>query len=172
VALLSGAPRVADRLVVELRLDQRERDRVAIDADQCADDAPQLGPGLLVVAGRLPVVGLPEEGGGDDCGDGEQQLALVLEVLVERGARDARAGGDRLDPQLGVAVTVEQELLRRLDQTTLTGCPPRQALCVALRVALRKDRDGARLTRISGAIDILCPTGCRNTVSGRRRPRV
>jgi hypothetical protein len=68
-----------------------------------------------------PDVGLLVEQLVDVLGEAHEQLALVAEVEVERGARDARPVGDALDVEIGVRGALGEQCLGRRQDGRLDG---------------------------------------------------
>src|SRR3954447_7729525 len=108
-----AAPELRDLLVVGRDLDDRpQQDAVrGIERRDVGQRLAHLGLGLAG-AGE-PDVGLLVEQLVDLLGEAHEQLALVAEVEVERGARDARARGDPFDVQVGVRRALGQQCLGR-----------------------------------------------------------
>ena len=120
------APELRDLLVVGRDLDDRaQQDAVlGVERGDVGERLAHLGLGLAV-AGE-PDVGLLVEQLVDLLGEAHEQLALVAEVEVERGARDARARRDALDVEVGVRGALGEQRLGRgedrgLDRRALGG---------------------------------------------------
>ena len=115
------APELGDDLVVGRRLDDRaQQDAVlAIEADDALQSALQRRAPVALAA--PPHLGLGVEALGHVLGQAHEQLALVAEVEVEGGARDAGAAGDVLDRQVGVAAPADEQGLGRLEHGRLHG---------------------------------------------------
>ena len=117
------APERRDLLVVGRDLDERAQQHgvLLVERGDVRQRRVQLVLGLAV-AGE-PDVGLLEQQRVDLLGQPHQQLALVGEVEVEGGARDAGARGDALDAQVGEARALLEQRLGRLEHGGLHGGP-------------------------------------------------
>jgi hypothetical protein len=121
-----AAPELGDLLVVGRHLDDGpQQDAVlGVEGGDVRQRLAHLRLGLA--RAREPDVGLLIEQLVDLLGEAHEQLALVAEVEVEGGARDARARGDALDVEVRVGGALGEQGLggrehRGLDRRPLGG---------------------------------------------------
>src|SRR4051795_12878756 len=118
-AVEDRVPEDGDLVVGRGGLDDRAQHRAVLAVDR-RDVAQRVVQVLGRVAGaREPEVALAVELVDDVLGQAQQELALVAEVEVERGARDPGAGRDALDVEVGVGDALVEQPLGRLEHCRL-----------------------------------------------------
>src|SRR3954449_87845 len=118
-AVEDRVPENRDLVVGGGRLDDRAQDGavLAVEGGDVGERRVQVLARVAVA--REPEVALSVELVDDVLGQTQQELALVAEVEVERGARDPRAGRDALDVEVGVGDALVEQRLGRLENGRL-----------------------------------------------------